>query len=65
MLGQDAEMTPDTVVWIASMTKAITGAVAMQQVERGFAVVDPGDAAAGIRPDCCGLSRAPPGISIA
>jgi CubicO group peptidase (beta-lactamase class C family) len=28
-------MTPDTVVWIASMTKAITGAAAMQQVERG------------------------------
>jgi CubicO group peptidase (beta-lactamase class C family) len=28
-------MTPDTVVWIASMTKAITGAAAMQLVERG------------------------------
>jgi CubicO group peptidase (beta-lactamase class C family) len=35
VLGQPAEMTPDTVVWIASMTKAITGAAAMQQVERG------------------------------
>ncbi len=35
VLGQQAEMTPDTVVWIASMTKAITGAAAMQQVERG------------------------------
>src|SRR5215510_2648860 len=35
VLGQTAEMTPDTVVWIASMTKAITGAAAMQQVERG------------------------------
>jgi len=35
VLGQAAEMTPDTVVWIASMTKAITGAAAMQQVERG------------------------------
>ena len=28
-------MTPDTVVWIASMTKAVTGAAAMQQVEQG------------------------------
>ena len=28
-------MTLDTVVWIASMTKAITGAAAMQLVERG------------------------------
>jgi len=35
VLGQSAEMTPDTVVWIASMTKAITGAAAMKQVERG------------------------------
>ena len=35
VLGQPAEMTPDTVAWIASMTKAITGAAAMQQVERG------------------------------
>ncbi|MCW5232090.1 serine hydrolase domain-containing protein [Verminephrobacter eiseniae] len=35
VLGQPAEMAPDTVVWIASMTKAITGAAAMQQVERG------------------------------
>ena len=35
VLGEAAEMTPDTVVWIASMTKAITGAAAMQQVERG------------------------------
>ncbi len=35
VLGQAAEMTPDTVVWMASMTKAITGAAAMQQVERG------------------------------
>jgi CubicO group peptidase (beta-lactamase class C family) len=35
VLGQPAEMTPDTVVWIASMTKAITGTAAMQQVERG------------------------------
>lgn len=33
--GEPAEMTPDTVAWIASMTKALTGTVAMQQVERG------------------------------
>ena len=30
ILGQDADMPPDTVMWIASMTKAVTGAVAMQ-----------------------------------
>lgn len=35
VLGEAAEMTPDTIGWIASMTKALTGAVAMQQVERG------------------------------
>ena len=35
-----APMTADTVVWIASMTKAITGAVAMQQVERGQLSLD-------------------------
>ena len=34
-LGKDASMTIDTVVWIASMTKAITGTAAMQLVERG------------------------------
>lgn len=34
-LGKDAAMTPDTVVWIASMTKGITAAAAMQLVERG------------------------------
>src|SRR5262249_55549678 len=34
-IGQDAPMTPDTVVWIASMTKAITGTAAMQLVEKG------------------------------
>jgi CubicO group peptidase (beta-lactamase class C family) len=33
--GKDAAMTSDTVVWIASMTKAITAAAAMQLVERG------------------------------
>jgi methyl acetate hydrolase len=34
-LGKDAPMTVDSVVWIASMTKAITAAAAMQLVERG------------------------------
>ena len=34
-LGKDAAITPDTVVWIASMTKAITAVAAMQLVERG------------------------------
>ncbi len=34
-IGKDAPMTLDTVVWIASMTKAITATAAMQLVERG------------------------------
>jgi CubicO group peptidase (beta-lactamase class C family) len=34
-LGKEAPMALDTVVWIASMTKAITGTAAMQLVERG------------------------------
>ncbi|MFI5400496.1 MAG: serine hydrolase domain-containing protein [SAR324 cluster bacterium] len=34
-LGQPAPMTLDTVVWIASMTKALTGAAVMQLVEQG------------------------------
>ncbi|HVQ77141.1 MAG TPA: serine hydrolase domain-containing protein [Candidatus Binatia bacterium] len=34
-LGKSAPMAPDTVVWIASMTKAITSAAAMQLVEAG------------------------------
>jgi CubicO group peptidase (beta-lactamase class C family) len=33
-------MTADTVVWIASMTKAVTGACAMQLVERGHLSLD-------------------------
>ena len=33
--GAGDEMTPDTVGWIASMTKAVTGAAAMQLVEQG------------------------------
>jgi CubicO group peptidase (beta-lactamase class C family) len=35
VLGQGSAMTPDTVVWIASMTKALTSVAAVQQVERG------------------------------
>ena len=34
-LGKQAPMAPDTVVWIASMTKAITATAVMQLVERG------------------------------
>src|SRR5690242_20433041 len=33
-------MTEDTVVWIASMTKAVTGACAMQLVEQGKLALD-------------------------
>lgn len=39
-LGTAAEMTPDTVVWIASMTKALTGTAAMQLVEQGKLTLD-------------------------
>ncbi len=35
VLGKPEPMTPDTVVWIASMTKAVTSAGAMQLVEQG------------------------------
>ena len=35
ILGQDAAMTTDTVVWIASMTKALTATAAMQLIEKG------------------------------
>lgn len=34
-IASDRPMTPDTVFWIASMTKAITGAACMQLVEQG------------------------------
>jgi methyl acetate hydrolase len=34
-LGKNAPMTLDTVVWIASMTKAMTATAAMQLIERG------------------------------
>src|SRR5262249_27314535 len=39
-LGKDAPMRIDSVVWIASMTKAITGTAAMQLVERGKLSLD-------------------------
>lgn len=37
---QDAAMAPDTVVWIASMTKAVTTVAAMRQVEAGRLSLD-------------------------
>ncbi len=40
VLGERAEMTPDTVVWIASMTKALTAVGAMQLVEQGKLALD-------------------------
>jgi CubicO group peptidase (beta-lactamase class C family) len=39
-LGGPEPMTPDTVVWIASMTKAITAAAAMRLVEAGRLSLD-------------------------
>jgi len=39
-LDQDTAMSLDTVVWIASMTKALTGTAAMQQVEQGKLSLD-------------------------
>ncbi len=39
-LATGAPMTADTVVWIASMTKAVTGACAMQLVEQGKLSLD-------------------------
>ena len=38
--AKDNEMTPDSVFWIASMTKAITATAAMQLVERGKLALD-------------------------
>ena len=40
MLDDDTEMSLDTVVWIASMTKALTAAAAMQMVEQGKLQLD-------------------------
>jgi len=39
-VASGAAMQPDSVVWIASMTKAITAAAAMQQVEQGRLSLD-------------------------
>lgn len=39
-LGEPTPMSTDTVGWIASMTKAITGAAVMQAVERGLLDLD-------------------------
>ena len=39
-LATGVPMTADTVVWIASMSKAITAACAMQQVEQGRLALD-------------------------
>src|SRR3979409_956711 len=39
-LSKDDAMTPDSVFWIASMTKAITTAGAMQLVEQGKLSLD-------------------------
>ncbi|MBI1239419.1 MAG: serine hydrolase [Alphaproteobacteria bacterium] len=39
-LATGTPMTTDTIVWIASMTKAVTGAAAMQLVERGTLALD-------------------------
>ena len=38
--GDGVEMTPDTVLWLASMTKAITSAAVMQLVEQGKLELD-------------------------
>lgn len=40
VLGEPEPMTPDTVVWIASMTKALTSTAAMQLVEQGKLALD-------------------------
>jgi CubicO group peptidase (beta-lactamase class C family) len=39
-IGKNVPMTLDTVVWIASMTKAITATAAMQMVEKGKLSLD-------------------------
>jgi CubicO group peptidase (beta-lactamase class C family) len=40
VLGQSAPMSTDTVCWLASMTKPLTAAGVMQQVERGTLDLD-------------------------
>src|SRR6516165_6995212 len=39
-LSKDDAMTPDSVFWIASMTKAVTSAAAMQLDEQGKLTLD-------------------------
>ena len=39
-LGEPAAVTPQSVIWIASMSKAITAAAAMQLVEQGRLELD-------------------------
>src|SRR5215471_17515617 len=48
-LPAGASMTPDTVFWIASMTKAITSTAAMQLVEQGRLVLN--DPVSGVLPE--------------
>ncbi len=40
VLGGEADMSLDTVVWLASMTKAVTSVAAMQLVEQGRITLD-------------------------
>ncbi|CAN7553932.1 serine hydrolase [Pseudorhodoferax sp. LjRoot39] len=40
LLGSGVPMAPDTVLWIASMTKAVTSVAAVQCVERGLLDLD-------------------------
>lgn len=39
-LDRSEAMTPDTIVWMASMTKALTGTAAMQLIEQGKLALD-------------------------
>lgn len=52
-LGEPAAMDPDTVFWIASMTKAVASVAALQLVERGRLTLD-GDLST-LLPDLAGL----------
>lgn len=54
-LGGAVPMTPDTVIWLASMTKAITATAAMQQVEAGRLSLD--TPAADIMPELAKVQR--------
>lgn len=52
-LGRGIAMTPDTVFWLASMTKPIVGAAAMQLVEQGKLTLD--EPAAKFLPELAGV----------